>query len=118
VEYLSAHPDGRFNESIRSGRVAVGMNFEDVLAAWGIPDTRIRNASREEERWLYVLADPWSHDSVGYDFVFVKRELTSWETTRNVASSQYLYPQNVSARAMPPVASAPSPTTASGSPRR
>ncbi len=97
--YLSAHPYGRFNDSIRSGKVAVGMNFDDVLASWGIPDTRIRDTNRSEEHWVYVLTDRWNGDSVSYEFVFVNRELTSWESMRNVASSQYLYNRDAASRA-------------------
>ena len=39
-DYLRANPNGPFNERIARGEVEKGMNFLEVLAAWGLPDTR------------------------------------------------------------------------------
>lgn len=91
ADYLRANPQGRFNEEILRSEVATGMDFDDMLASWGIPDTRIRAGGSDSERWVYVLADPYSHDWTRYDFVFVKRHLAQWEVMRNVASSHYLH---------------------------
>jgi hypothetical protein len=120
AQYLKSHPNGRFNEEINKGEVAPGMNFDDMLASWGIPDTRIRTGTDDRERWVYVVSDEYSHDWVRYDFVFANRELTRWEQMRNVASSQYIGSPGSSStlRSLPPQPATSVVPGGSGAPRR
>ena len=89
-EYLHANPNGEFNRSIERGEVALGMRFEDVVASWGIPDSRERSGDGVRERWSYTVSDDFSRDWVRYDLVFEKKALASWESMRNVSSSHPL----------------------------
>lgn len=106
-EYIRKHPDGPFNVVIARGEAAVGMGYYDMLAAWGIPDVRERDAERDEERWVYVLTDENQADWQRYDFIFAKRMLVEWEWSRGVASGSVLRsddPRGVSARVPAPSA--------------
>jgi len=82
-EYLRTHPDGRFNESIMAGEVCKGMNFIEVLAAWGLPETRFRSADDDIEFWKYVSRDDVSLDWMSYTFAFEKNALVGWESFRH-----------------------------------
>lgn len=85
ADYLRAHPTGRYNAEITRGEVVVGMGFNDVLAAWGMPDARTVPDS-SQERWTYVLRDDNEVDWVRYDFLFAERAVVEWETSRNAGS--------------------------------
>ena len=107
-EYIRTHPGGPFNGAIARGEVAVGMGYYDVLAAWGMPDVRERDADRDEERWTYVLTSENQADWLRYDFVFAKRMLVEWEWSRGVASGSVPLPDDprgVSSRVPPTTAS-------------
>lgn len=103
AEYLQANPAGQFNRNIERGEVALGMQFADVIAAWGIPDTREREQKGARERWSYTVTDPWSRDWVRYDLVFEEKALASWETMRNVSSSHSLTGRDAAAPQLPPM---------------
>jgi hypothetical protein len=85
-QYLRSHPVGTFNDMIVRGEIAVGMGYEDVIAAWGLPDAREVSKSGEE-RWSYVLVDDNGVDWMSYDFVFSEKKVVEWERSRNVASA-------------------------------
>jgi hypothetical protein len=93
-DYIRTHPDGAFNVVIARGEVAVGMGYYDMLAAWGIPDVRERDAERDEERWVYVLTSENQADWLRYDFIFAKRMLVEWEWSRGVASGSVPLPDD------------------------
>lgn len=86
ADYLRKHPTGPFNVEIARSEVALGMGYYDVLAAWGMPDARLADAERGEERWTYVIKSDNEVDGVRYDFLFVKQVVVEWESTRDVAS--------------------------------
>jgi hypothetical protein len=85
ADYLRTNPAGRFNAEINRGEVVVGMGFYDVLAAWGLPDARAV-ADSSQERWTYVIKDDNEVDWVRYDFLFARRAVVEWETSRNTGS--------------------------------
>ena len=89
-DYLRANPNGPFNERIARGEVEKGMNFLEVLAAWGLPDTRGLSQDRKFEYWMYFSQDDLSMDWTQYRFVFEKSALADWELTRHVTKSPSL----------------------------
>lgn len=96
--YLESHPEGRFNAYIARGEVVQGMDFMDVLAAWGIPVTRARDA-HGIEYWLYLAVDNDSGDWVRYTFLFERYTLIDWEITRHTSMNGalvYREPRSVS----------------------
>lgn len=86
ADYLRAHPQGPFNGEIARSEIALGMGFYDVLAAWGMPDARVSDHERGEERWTYVLKNGNEVDELRFDFLFVKHVVVDWESSRDVAS--------------------------------
>ncbi|HEU4929985.1 MAG TPA: hypothetical protein VFU38_09145, partial [Candidatus Krumholzibacteria bacterium] len=83
-----------FNGVIARGEVAVGMGYYDLLAAWGMPDVRERDAELDEERWVYVLTSENQADWLRYDFIFAQRMLVEWEWSRGVASGSVPLPDD------------------------
>lgn len=86
ADYLRTHPEGPFNLEIARSEVALGMGYYDVLAAWGMPDARLSDNERGEERWTYVIKSDNEVDGVRYDFLFVKQVVVEWESSLDVAS--------------------------------
>jgi hypothetical protein len=92
-QYFRTHPIGHFNDVIIRGEIAVGMGYEDVLAAWGLPNAR-EVSKGGEERWSYVLLDDNGVDWTRYDFVFTEKKVVEWERSRNVASGSSVAPDD------------------------
>jgi hypothetical protein len=92
TQYLSDHPDGRFNDKIERGEIAKGMGEGDVLASWGVPDERLRDKHHpREESWFYVERDEYSADYVVYEIVFEDGDLDCWYMRRETAGSGGLF---------------------------
>lgn len=88
AQYLSDHPDGRFNERIERGEIAKGMKAGDVLASWGVPDERFKDKNHlREESWFYVERDEYSGDYIVYEIVFKDTDLDGWYMSRGTAGS-------------------------------
>ena len=90
ADYLRANPDGEFNAHIIKGEVVKGMNFMEVLASWGLPDSRMNKKENELEYWGYFARDDESLDWILYTFTFEKTALVEWDATRHVAKAQTL----------------------------
>jgi len=83
AQYLSDYPDGPYNEAIRKGELAKGMNVLEVLASWGPPDRRGWTQTRET--WSYVSKDRFNADYIMYNLSFEQRVLERWQMMRNTA---------------------------------
>ncbi|MDH3198944.1 MAG: hypothetical protein OEO21_11975 [Candidatus Krumholzibacteria bacterium] len=84
ADFLETHPAGKYNANIARGEVSKGMDYFEVLAAWGVPERRARNEDARFELWGYVAVDEVSQDWTQYTFVFEKQTLVGWEITRHV----------------------------------
>jgi hypothetical protein len=82
-DYVSTHPEGRYNDYIRQGQVTRGMNFLEVSASWGIPETRSRSRDRRFEYWTFFGKDELSGDWTRYTMVFENGILADWELNRH-----------------------------------
>jgi hypothetical protein len=82
-DYLLSHPDGKYNQYIERGEVVRGMNYVQVSAAWGIPETRSQSKDKKFEYWTFVGHDDLSGDWTRYTFVFQKGVLTDWDLNRH-----------------------------------
>jgi len=82
-EFLLMNPDGRFNQFVSKGEVVTGMGFEEVLASWGLPESRRLSRDRKQEYWTYLGEDDLSGDWMRYTFVFEKRLLVDWDVSRH-----------------------------------
>jgi hypothetical protein len=82
-EYLLAHPGGPYNEYITKGEVVRGMNYLEVSASWGIPETRRISRDRKMEHWTFYDKDDVSGDWTRYMFVFEQGTLSDWQMARH-----------------------------------
>ena len=82
-DYLLAHPGGAYDEYITRGEVVRGMNYLEVSASWGIPETRRRSRDQKLEYWTFYEKDDVSGDWMRYTFVFEKGALSDWQMARH-----------------------------------
>ena len=82
-DYLSAHPDGRYNAYIAKGEVVRGMNYLEVSASWGVPETRRLSGDKQSEFWTFFGKDDVSGDWIRYTFLFEKGILVDWQVNRH-----------------------------------
>ena len=55
--YIEGHPESAFQENIRNGEIVRGMNEDEVIASWGMPNVYLTSRVREEERFIYYVQD-------------------------------------------------------------
>ena len=87
-DYLRSNPTGTYNDFIRRGEVVKGMNYVEVLAAWGFPESRLRVPERSAEYWRYVSRDEVSRDWIQYTFIFEDNALAEWEMMRQASKGR------------------------------
>lgn len=80
-EYLTRNPESPYCENVSRGEIVKGMDVFGVVAAWGIPATRVPDGA-DFERWLYVDTDDVASEPVGYALAFEKGVLKSWDVQR------------------------------------
>ena len=78
AQYIKHNPDGEFNRFILKGQVAPGMNALEVLASWGVPNSRRRVVETGHEYWTYYEDDPHSDQVTTYAFVFERGVISGW----------------------------------------
>jgi hypothetical protein len=81
-EYFTSNPDSPYRDAVTRSTVVTGMGPFDVLASWGRPESRVRNAT-DQEKWTYLDVDNDSGDAVVYDLMFQNGILDKW-TSRAV----------------------------------
>jgi hypothetical protein len=94
AEYLATNPDGEYNEYIKRGEVTPGMDFLEVLAAWGHPSMRSKR-TYITELWTYRDIDEDSKDWIEYTFTFRRNVLRDWAIARHVAAGGILPPEGI-----------------------
>ena len=83
AEYLENHPDGKYNTHITEGRVVKGMGVVEVLASWGLPNTRRSVPQDNAEFWTYYAKDQQTQQVVSYELVFQAKVLSRWVVHAN-----------------------------------
>ena len=78
AEYLANHPDGKFNDHITEGRVVKGMSIVEVLASWGLPNSRRSWKHDNAEYWVYYAKDEHTGQLMSYELIFSEQLLTRW----------------------------------------
>lgn len=87
AEYLENHPDGKFNQHITEGRVVKGMGIVEVLASWGIPNSRRGWKHGDAEYWAYYAKDEHTGQIVSYELIFEEQILSRWMVDTDAAAS-------------------------------
>jgi hypothetical protein len=55
--YIEGHPESAFQENILNGEIIRGMNEEEVIASWGMPNVYLTSKKMDEERFIYYIQD-------------------------------------------------------------
>jgi len=77
--YVTEHPDGRFNEYIKNGEIIRGMDFNEVIASWGLPNVYLHSTKTPREYWFYYVEDPSSNSVLIYTLSFELDILGDWD---------------------------------------
>jgi hypothetical protein len=88
-DYVSAHPDGIYNDHIVNGEVVKGMNLMEVLASWGLPNSRHHSESGAQEFWFFVSQEKESGMIRRYELVFEDQLLSDWKVILDSPAGGY-----------------------------
>ena len=64
--FIEGHPESAFQENIRNGEIIRGMNEDEVIASWGMPNVYLTSTKRNEERFIYYLQDKGTNSVLVY----------------------------------------------------
>ena len=53
--YIEGHPESAFQENIRNGEIVRGMNGDEIIASWGMPNVYLTSSVNDEERFIYYI---------------------------------------------------------------
>jgi len=87
--YIEGHPESGFQENIRQGEIVRGMNEEEVIASWGMPNVYLTSRVKDEERLIYYIQDRGANtvlvymldfdaDHILYDWDIDEKRLSSY----------------------------------------
>jgi hypothetical protein len=87
--YIEGHPECGFQENIRNGEIVRGMNEDEVLASWGMPNVYLTSMVSDEERFIYYVQDretrsvlvymlDFDEDNILYDWELDEKRLESY----------------------------------------
>jgi hypothetical protein len=88
-DYVSAHPDGVYNDHILNGEVVKGMNLMEVLASWGLPNSRRHSESGSLEYWFFISQDKEMGMVRRYELVFQDQLLHDWDVVMSSTAGGY-----------------------------
>lgn len=88
-DYVSAHPDGSYNHHILNGEVVKGMNLMEVLASWGLPNSRRHSETGSQEFWYFVSKDKEAGMIRRYELVFHDQLLNDWNVIMSNTAGGY-----------------------------
>ena len=98
--YIEGHPESAFQENIRNGEIVRGMNEDEVIASWGMPNVYLTSREREEERFIYYVQDrstnsvlvymlDFDADNILYDWDIDSKRLESYSLSGFEESRTY-----------------------------
>jgi hypothetical protein len=95
MDYIRTYPDGQYNGHIVKGEVVKGMNLMEVLASWGLPNTRKSSESGAYEYWTYYSVDQESGDVRRYKLIFKEQIVVDWQVAYDIAGDGGFYTENI-----------------------
>lgn len=87
--FIEGHPESSFQENIRNGEIIRGMNADEVIASWGMPNVYLTSKASDEERFIYYIQDKggssvlvymldFDDGNILYDWNIDEKRLTSY----------------------------------------
>jgi hypothetical protein len=103
--FIDGHPESSFQENIRYGEIVRGMNEEEVIASWGMPNVYLTSRSKDEERFIYYIQDKETNsvlvymldfdaDHILYDWDIDQKRLSSYSIV-GIDQSDGYYDNNI-----------------------
>ncbi len=86
-DYLQKNPDGPYNSYILQGQVVKGMKHVEVMASWGLPESRRLSKDRKCEYWTFYGKDAESWDCIRYTLEFQESILVGWDVSRHYSKN-------------------------------
>ncbi len=79
-EYTKLNPESPFCQNIRNGEITRGMNGQEVIASWGLPNVYLVSAMKAEEYWIYYIRNEASSSILVYTLIFAgDNMLSDWD---------------------------------------
>lgn len=79
-DYVKKHPECRFGENILSGEIVRGMEGNEVMASWGLPNVYLLSKNGPNEYWVYYVHNEDSRSILIYTLTFNdKNNLADWD---------------------------------------
>ena len=92
-EYTKLNPESPYCENIRNGEITRGMNVQEVIASWGLPNVYLVSAKKSEEYWIYYIRNELSSSVLIYTLVFSDdSKLSDWDIDmKRFIDNSYVY---------------------------
>lgn len=89
--FIEGHPESAFQENIRNGEIIRGMNEDEVIASWGMPNVYLSSREKNEERFVYYIQDRGTNSVLVYMLDFdTDNILYNWDIDEKRLSSYSL----------------------------
>jgi len=79
-DYTKLNPESPFCQNIKNGEITRGMNVQEVMASWGLPNVYLVSTKKSEEYWIYYIRNEISSSILIYTLVFTDdSKLSDWD---------------------------------------
>ncbi len=79
-DFLDKNPNCVHREHIRNGEITRGMNAQEVMASWGMPNVYLVSRDKPEEYWIYYTGDDNKQSILIFTLVFdYDNNLCGWD---------------------------------------
>ena len=97
-EYVGKNPDSRFCENILSGEIVRGMEGNEVMASWGLPNVYLVSENKSLEYWVYYVLDGDTRSILIYTLAFDDKNcLDDWDIdSKRFTGSRYVHSPSIS----------------------
>ncbi|MCU0639916.1 MAG: hypothetical protein MUF59_08610, partial [Candidatus Krumholzibacteria bacterium] len=92
-EYTKLNPESPFCQNIKNGEITRGMDVQEVIASWGLPNVYLVSAKKSEEYWIYYIRNELSSSVLIYTLVFSDdSKLSDWDIDmKRFIDNSYVY---------------------------
>ena len=92
-EYTKLNPESPFCQNIKNGEITRGMNVQEVIASWGLPNVYLVSTKKSEEYWIYYIRNELSSSILIYTLVFLDdNKLSDWDIDmKRFIDNSYVY---------------------------
>jgi hypothetical protein len=79
-KFILENPESNFIDNIRNGEIVRGMNENEVIASWGMPNVYLVSNQKPEDYWVYYIQDDNTNSVMVYTLTFDQEAmLMDWD---------------------------------------